>query len=144
MQLADSEPAGFFLNWLGEWHYHLLHFPIALVIMTVIAEAVCYFKRDPMYCLSARFMLWAAAIAFIPTVLSGYLLSKKFVFAGTPLEETFWWHAFWGIFSLILCWFALLLREWGRRANLYYLALLLLLVSVCIAGSLGGRMAFGI
>src|SRR4051812_19601708 len=60
------------LHLLGYLHLILLHFPIALIIMTCIAELLYVRDYNPLYKHAARFMILSAAFFALPTVLSGF------------------------------------------------------------------------
>ncbi|MCE5293196.1 MAG: hypothetical protein LLF94_01105, partial [Chlamydiales bacterium] len=89
------------LSWLGNFHLILLHFPIALVCMVVIAELLFFWQKNPLYDNAGRFMLLAAAVMAIPTVLTGFAYGYNAQYEGV-MASYFWWHRFFGILSVVL------------------------------------------
>ena len=126
-----------YIEWIGNFHFVFLHFPIALIIMTGFAELFFAYTGKVFYSHAARFMLIAAAIFAIPTALSGLAL-------GWDATETsdLYWHRILGIFTALFALFTLFLREKGFKRS-YKLALLILFISVNITASIGGEMTFG-
>src|SRR5262249_16910657 len=57
--------------WVGNFRPLLLHFPIALIVMAVISELLYFCYNAPLFDQASRFMLIAAAVTSIPTVLTG-------------------------------------------------------------------------
>lgn len=128
------------LHYIGQAHLILVHFPIALVIMTVVAEILHYFYPKPIYDHAARFMIVTAAILVIPTALAGLAFSYNVTYE-EPLATYFWWHRFFGLVSGILVILAAILRELFVRRG-YYVCLAVLFVSIILTGYFGGLVAF--
>lgn len=127
---------------VGELHPVILHFPIALITMTAIAEVLFAWFKNPLFDQAARFMLIAAAITAIPTALFGLAWSYSMQYSGMKVDF-FWWHRFVGIFTMVLAIVTVYLRE-KHLMKAYYWALLILFVSVNTAGFLGGVLTFGL
>lgn len=134
------------ISWIGNFHPVFLHFPIALILMTVVAEILNQKKPSLLFQHAARFMLVSAAIFAIPTALSGLAFSYNASYQGL-LAVFFWWHRFLGIGTACLSISAALLKELARKKKvsvLFYGITLVMLVLFLVVGSyLGGKMTFG-
>lgn len=138
---GHEEHASNFINWIGSFHPILLHFPIALVTMTGVAECFARLRDKQSYDDAARFMINAAAIFVIPTIICGWALSYGMDYSG-DLQNTFWWHRFFGITTGVLLITTAYFRR--RSANTTYLLLLTAtILSVATTGYLGGTLTFG-
>lgn len=129
------------IHWLGSFHYLFLHFPIALIIMTAIAELLFLRSGDPLYREAAHFMLAAGAVMAIPTALLGWALSEGSLYQ-PPFETFFWWHRFFGIFTALWAILTITVRE-VRYGIAYAGCLTVLVISVFLTGFFGGNLAFG-
>lgn len=139
-----STTPSFFIKWLGSLHPVFLHFPIALIIMTVLAEVLFAWYGQIMFAHAARFMLIAAAVTSVPTVLFGLALGAYAEYGGV-LESFFWWHRFLGIFTALMVILTASLKEcaWLNQ-KLYYSSLAILFILVNATSFLGGALTFGI
>lgn len=136
-----------FIHWLGQFHPVILHFPIALIVMTVISELLYYWYGAPLFEHASRFMIITAAITAIPTALFGLAFGYDAHYEGM-LFNIFWWHRFLGIFTTLLTIVTAFLRELHTRKqwntmNVYYICLFIIFISVNLTGYLGGSMTFG-
>lgn len=135
------------LHWMGLLHHVILHFPLALIVMTVISEILFRITKNPLFNAAARFMIVAAAILVIPTAIFGFILSHHTHYAGT-LAVIFWWHRFLGIITTGLAIIVAVLKELysRKKANTktaYYWCLGVLFVIVLTTGFFGGYLTFG-
>lgn len=134
-----------FVRWIGNLHLIFLHFPIALIIMTVISELLHLITKNVLFDHASRFMIISAAIFSVPTIIFGFALAYQVPYEG--LLSTFYiWHQSLGIFTAILCIWTALLRISQMKSSLrvYSVCLALLLISVTVTGFFGGGLAFGI
>lgn len=123
-------------QWVGSWHLVLLHFPIALITMAVVAEGLRFcLKRE----FPARFLLLSAAILSPITALLGWVYSHSFTYEGL-MDTYLHWHMWLGITTAVLSIWIVCIRE---RSPLYYLLLSALFMLVCLVGYFGGAMTFG-
>jgi uncharacterized membrane protein/mono/diheme cytochrome c family protein len=72
------------VNWLGKFHLLLLHFPIALVFVAGMGEALSIWRRHPRPSESVRFCLWIGAMAALPTAGLGWLYAAAGNGVGSP------------------------------------------------------------
>lgn len=130
------------MQWVGGFHFIVLHFPIALIAMTAISELLFAWYKKPIFDYASRFMLIAAAIFAVPTALLGLIYSYTASYSGL-LADFIWWHMWAGISTAVFAIFVAFLRERLGRSKLYYTSLFLLFLLVNITGYLGGGMTFG-
>lgn len=69
------------IAFLGSLHPAVVHFPIALVVTTVLAEAALSRSRNPAFGTAARFMITVAALFAAPAAALGFAAA-----AGEPVE----------------------------------------------------------
>lgn len=128
---------------IGYFHPILLHFPIALIIMTFFAELLYLFFPKPIFDFSARFMIIAAAVAVVPTILSGLALSEGHPYPAS-LSGIFYLHRFFGFSTgaaTILA--AGLSVVYTKKTAVYYITLFITVVLVILTGFAGGILTFG-
>jgi uncharacterized membrane protein len=147
--LSDSQgvPWNQWMSWLGSFHFLILHFPIALIVMTVAAELLWFLFKNPVFDHAARFMILAAAIFAVPTALLGLSLGYGNHYEG-ELLNLYTWHRAFGLATAALAVVTAILREGYTRHVFYsltgyYIALAVLFVLVSLTGTFGGEMTFG-
>lgn len=136
------------IKWVGNFHLILLHFPIALITMAAVSELLFFWYGNPLFDQASRFMVLAAAVTVIPTVLTGLAYGYNVPYEGV-MASYFWWHRFFGIFTALLAILTAVLREFSPQKSScprapYYLCLFLLFISVNVTAFLGGSLTFGI
>lgn len=133
------------LKAIGDWHYVFLHFPIALLTMTVVAEILSIWTKNILYDYASYFMLLSAAFLVVPTVLFGqilgYSISESYVGISAAIYP---WHLFFGYTTGALTIVAAWLRvQEGRLGSLYLFFLILAFLFMSVTGLLGGVLSFG-
>lgn len=145
--VGRSENFNRWMQWLGGFHLIFLHFPIALVVMTVISECLYLRYKNLFFDHASRFMLITAAIATLPTVLTGLAFSYRVSYEGYN-ADLFWWHRFLGFFIAVTAFLAVTLKELTARKVIrstvyYFICLAILFISVNVTGYIGGELTFG-
>lgn len=130
------------MQWIGSFHFIFLHFPLALIAMTVISELLFSWYKLPIFDYSSRFMLISGAIFAVPTALLGLIYSYTATYTGL-LADFVWWHMLAGITTAVFAIIVAFLRECYGISKLYYSCLFLLFLLINIPGFLGGGMTFG-
>jgi uncharacterized membrane protein len=130
------------MSFLGRLHPLLIHFPIALVIMAVAAEAAAILTRDRRWRSVAVVNLVAAAPLAVLSAVAGWCLAQSV--EPTPLLE---WHRWTGTIAAGLT-LAAAAAAGGRDSSaaapwVYRVALLVAAALVAAAGHLGGAMVWG-
>ncbi len=136
------------IKWVGNFHPILLHFPIALITMAAVSELLFFWNGYSLFDQASRFMVLAAAVTIIPTVLTGLAYGYNAQYEGV-MATYFWWHRFFGIFTALLAIITAVIRELPPQKfpylrTAYYVCLSLLFISVNVTGFLGGSLTFGI
>jgi uncharacterized membrane protein len=130
------------IQWIGSFHFILVHFPIALIMMTGISEILLVWWQMPIFDYACRFMIIAAAVLAVPTALLGLIYSYTATYSGL-LADFIWWHMWAGITTAILAIIVAFIRERYGISKLYYFCLILLFLLVNITGFFGGGVTFG-
>lgn len=132
------------VDWLGRFHPVAVHFPIALILMAGLAEWMFARSGSAAFDAAARFMIRAGAMAAIPAALLGvaYGYGEAAEYDGI-LADFFWWHRLLGLTTAGLAVAAVFLRERIDARVAYRWILLAAVISVSIAGYLGGGMTYG-
>ena len=135
------------INWIGRFHLLFVHFPIALIVMTVLAEWLLVWQRKIIFDHAARFMIVSAAVFAPITALLGFAFAYHFTYEGIS-QDLFEWHRYFGSITTGLVVIAAYLRErYSRQCTnsltAYYFVLFALLVCINLTGTFGGFLAFG-
>lgn len=131
------------LEWVGRFHFLFLHFPIALISMTLIAELIYLWRKEVEIKAAARFMLLSAAALTIPTALLGLLLRSSATYSGA-LSSMINWHLGLGLATTFFAFFVFYLRERYGQTRFYYGSLGILFLLVTFTGFAGGCCTFGL
>ncbi len=134
------------LGWLGRFHSAATHFPVALLLTAVLAEAFAWFTRRDQWLFVVRFLVIAGAISAPGVALLGWFNAKFNGFTGNLTE----WHRWLGIgtaawavvCAALIC--AAPCAEGSLERRRFRGALLLGAVMVSITGFLGGMLTFGV
>ena len=123
-------------------HVVLIHFPIALFLVSVAFDFVAQWKRNAVLATVAYYNLTIAAISTIPAVATG-LIAWQWQLEGQRLKGTLLLHLVLGIASSALIWLTWWLHFRGRKLERtlpkYRLALELVCAAVvALTGHLGG------
>ena len=123
-------------------HPVIVHFPIALFIISALFEALAVWRKQPMFASVAYFNLLAAAISIPFTVATG-LAAWQFQLEGAALKGNLRLHLVFAITTatiiLFLLWKRHRLRANGESPRAGYFAVLALgLATITITGHLGG------
>ena len=136
------------LKFVGEFHPFLVHFPVALIIVTGVAEVLYVMKRSSWLGDAARFMIIAAAWMVLPTMLSGFAAASGEVFAPEQ-QQAFAIHRIAGIvvpcLAVLAAGLAIGARQTGQiwELMLYRVFLAAAVAAVIVAGIMGGQLVHG-
>lgn len=136
-----------FFATIGRFHLIFLHFPIALIVMTVVAEWLWIWFGNLMFSHAARFMISAAAIFAPIAALLGLAFGYGQNYEGMSLD-LFVWHRYFGLLTAGLAILTAILREryacqYTSSLKSYYVSLFFLFLSVSLTGAFGGALTFG-
>lgn len=134
---------------LGQFHPVAVHFPVALILTTLLAEALWLATKSEVFANAGRVTAILAALGAIAAVVLGLLAESAAGFEGEYHEvaET---HELFGIISMVLAAAAGALSEIGRRKGndtllwAYRGLVLAASITVTITGFYGGQLVRGI
>lgn len=129
-------------QWIGRFHLIILHLPIALIIMTVVAELLFSLLQRPIFDNASKFMIVSAAFLAPPTALLGLIYSTTMFFTGV-LAVYFIWHMLFGISTALLAIYVAYIRVTDGRTTFYLSCLALLFLVVSTTAFFGGQLTFG-
>ena len=123
-------------------HPVIVHFPIALFIMSVVFEIFALWRKQPVLASVAYFNLLAAAISIPFTIATG-LAAWQLQLEGATLKGNLRLHLIFAITTaliiLVLFWKRFRLRKGEKSPSAAYFALMALgLVMITLTGHLGG------
>lgn len=135
------------ITWFGKFHPPTVHFPIALLIASAIAELLFIFTKNTLFDHASRFCVSFGMIGAIAASILGWF------FGGFHLSDTNWimtTHRWFGtstaIVSVILLWLSEVSRKRRSEIMRYRFRVLLFISAtlVSVTGFFGGAMIYGI
>jgi uncharacterized membrane protein len=123
-------------------HVVLIHFPIALFLVSVACDFIAQWKKAAVFASVAYFNLTVAAFSSVPVVATG-LMAWRWQLEGQKLKGTLLLHLVLGLTSTALIWLVWWLHFRGRKPEralpLYRLPLEALAAAVvALTAHLGG------
>src|SRR5215470_6337013 len=97
-------------------HVVLIHFPIALLIVGVLFDAVGEFSKQRSLADAAYYNLLIATLSTVPVLVTG-ILAWRFALEGQHLKGTLFLHLVFGSASAALICLAWLIHFRARRSN---------------------------
>ena len=137
------------IEFLGDLHPFLVHFPVALILCAAGAEGAFVARRDTRWGNGARVMLLLAAWISIPAAAAGFAAASGESFSG-EMARAFSIHRIAGISTPVLVVLAAGLAEGSRRSGqiwelfLFRIVLVLAVASVIVAGIEGAELVHGL
>ena len=118
-------------------HPALVHFPIALFIVSVGLDLVGKWKKNRTVVEAAAINLTLAALSAVVTVVTG-ILAWRLKFEGMPLAGNLLLHFAGGLTTTAVIWTLLLMRRKREPSALYLAIAMFGLLVVSLTGHLGG------
>jgi hypothetical protein len=149
--VAEAKSVGFgqrLLNWFGKFHSASTHFPVALLLIAVLAEAGAWWLRRPEWTLLVRFLVVIGALSSIPTATLGWLVDFP-VTNGSSLAGVYSIHKWLGTGTAVwavICAVLLCMNECAEGSperRRFRGALMLGAALISITGFLGGALVAG-
>lgn len=142
--LNPDEPPDIAL-FVGRFHPTLVHFPIGLLVIAVLLEALTRVPRFAHLNAAVRALLLTGAAGAAAAVLAGLFLAL----GGGYDEDTLYWHKRLGIGIAVAAFLAYGLKgkarpeATARRRNAYLAVLVMLVGMITVGGHLGGSLTHG-
>jgi uncharacterized membrane protein len=95
-------------------HVVLIHFPIALFLVSVAFDFAAHWRRTAAFAAAAYYNLTVAAISSLPVVATG-LMAWHWQLEGQKLKGTLLLHLVLGLVSTVLIWLVWLVHFRGRK-----------------------------
>ena len=95
-------------------HVVLIHFPIALLLVSVAFDFVAQWKRADVFATVAYFNLTVAAVSSVPAVATG-LMAWHWQLEGQKIKGTLLLHLLLGLASTVLIWLVWWVHFRGRK-----------------------------
>lgn len=124
-------------------HRVLVHFPIALLVISLLFDVLGYLKKNPALTTAAYYNLIVAGVTAPFTVATG-LLAWIFAFGQAPLQGFLLYHLILGVTSMLLIWalWWVRVRNQGRlegaAGRTYVILGALSFMVISLTGHLGG------
>lgn len=95
-------------------HVVLIHFPIALFLVSVACDCIAQWKRASVFATVTYFNLTVAAFSSVPVVITG-LMAWQWQLEGQKLKGTLLLHLVLGLASTVLIWLIWWVHFRGRK-----------------------------
>jgi len=118
-------------------HVVLVHFPIALLMTAVGFDIAGEWLKKPVFTTVARYNAAIAAVATIPTVVTGFL-AWQWQLEGHKLKGILLQHLVMACVSTVLIWLIWALLAHNSRKPLRLTVELTAVIAVAVTGHLGG------
>jgi uncharacterized membrane protein len=123
-------------------HVVLIHFPIALFLVSVVFDFAAQWKRNTTFAAVSYYNLALAALSSVPVVATG-LMAWRWQLEGQKLKGTLLLHLTLGLASMVLIWLVWWVHLRGRKREralpMYRLPLELVAAGViALTAHLGG------
>lgn len=149
--VGQAEPEGVWrlVRFLGRFHPIAVHFPIALVLATLLAEALSVVTRKPLFAEAARFSIILAAASAAVSAGLGWA-AGAFAYYPGDLSQTLWLHRWIGTGASVLILLTAIVSELTRRLTknarlivAYRMLLVFASITMGITGHLGAVLIYG-
>ncbi len=137
------------LRWFGQFHPVSTHFPVALMMVAVLAEALAWWTRRESWFGTVRFLVIIAALSAAPAAVLGWI-NAYFSSYNKAVGALLWWHRWLGTSTavwVLICAALLLIHECAegtKERQRFRGALLLGAALVSVSGFLGSALIYGL
>jgi len=137
------EEVPFLFLFAGRLHPLILHFPIVLIILTLLFEVAGRYYRLKVGENTVMVLLIAAAVSALVSIAAGFFLFASGEYSGNLMERHFWAGAITGAAIFITLGLFYIHRSTSRYYYLYFGGLLLTNAAVGYTSHLGGSITHG-
>lgn len=138
MLLQASQDSFWLWQLLGRFHPLIVHFPIALLCITLFIELFDWKRKSGKFIPATQILLWIGTISALCAVIFGLLLANADGSEGDTLEI----HRWTGIATFVFSAVALYFFE-KNKTSLYRALLFLTVAGVSVAGHYGAMLTHG-
>jgi len=137
------------LRWFGQFHPVITHFPVALMMVAVFAEALAWWTRRESWLMTVRFLVIISALSAVPAAVLGWL-NAYFSSYNKAVGALLWWHRWLGTGTavwVVICAGLLVIYqcdEGSKERQRFRGALLLGAALVGLSGFLGSALIYGL
>ena len=123
-------------------HVVIVHFPIALSLMSLLFDVVAVWRRKPALEMAAHYNLIGAAISSLVAVATG-LAAWQWLLEGAKLRGNLRLHLVFAVICSGMLWLLWWMRSQGRRAGkppgpAYFVVATIAAAAIALTGHLGG------
>jgi uncharacterized membrane protein len=137
------------LRWIGKFHPASTHFPVALMLVAVLAEGIAWWTRLESWKQTVRFLVVLGALSGLAASGLGWLNASFSSYNHAP-GALLWWHrwigsgtALWSVICAVLICMGPC-AEGSKERQRFRGALLLGATLVGISGFLGSALIYGL
>lgn len=136
-------------RWIGQFHPASTHFPVALMMVAVFAEALAWYTKSTSWLQTVRFLVILAALGAVGATGLGWLNAYFSAYKKEPYQ-LLWWHRWFGttatVWSLVCAGILLFgdSREGSVSRRRFRGALLAGAALIGISGFLGAALLYGL
>jgi uncharacterized membrane protein len=137
------------LRWVGQFHPVTTHFPVALMFVAVLAEALAWWTRRQSWLETVRFLVILAALSGVAAGVLGWI-NAYFSSYNKAAGALLWWHRWLGTGTavwVLICAGLILIHqceEGSKERQRFRGALLVGAALVGISGFLGSALIYGL
>jgi len=137
------------MEWIGRFHPVSTHFPVALMLVAVVAEGLAWWTRRESWLQTVRFLVVLGAMGSVATGVLGWINAYFSSYSKEP-GALLWWHRWLGTGTsvwTIVCAVLIVMhecQEGSKERQRFRGALLLGATLVGISGFLGSALIYGL
>ena len=137
------------LEWIGRFHPASTHFPVALMLVAVVAESLAWWTRRESWLQTVRFLVVLGAAGSVSTAVLGWINAYFSSYSKDP-GALLWWHRWLGTATTlwtVVCAILIVIhecQEGSKERQRFRGALLLGAALVAVSGFLGSALIYGL
>ena len=130
-------------------HPLLVHFPIALFVISLFFDLIGYWKKQPIFNQVGYYNQAAAAVMALPSLVTG-ILAWRIKYGGAPLQGVLLYHLVLAFLTTGMFWLLWSVRVKFEQKNkakwlrIYFILAGLIFLIISLTGHLGGGLVSGV